>query len=361
MPDSFTIPAGASSTTITIQAWDDTDVEGTETAILTIQPSPNYNMGTPSSVSITILDNDTTPAVPMVTVTASDASASESAGDTGTFTVSRTSSSTSALTVNYTLAGIALNGTDYNLLPNSITIPAGASSAAVNVTPIDDMLVEGPETVILTLSADAAYAVGSPVSASLTIADNDSVPTLPTVTVMATDANASRVGPDQGVFTITRTGSTKSDLTVNYVLGGVAVNGLDYNALGTSVTIPEGSTSAALTIMPIPTNTLVNSETVVLTLSANAAYTVGSSNAATVTIAPNTLPISSIKATGNGITIAWSSLSGKIYRVAYMNSVSDASWTDLSGDISATSTTTSWTDRTASKSIQRYYAVYVTN
>ncbi|PYI80683.1 MAG: hypothetical protein DME26_21080, partial [Verrucomicrobia bacterium] len=83
MPDSFTIPAGASSTTITIQAWDDTDVEGTETAILTIQPSPNYNIGTPRSVSITILDNDTAAIVPTVMVTATDANASESAGDTG--------------------------------------------------------------------------------------------------------------------------------------------------------------------------------------------------------------------------------------------------------------------------------------
>src|SRR5204862_3956404 len=107
------------------------------------------------------------------------------------------------------------NGGDYQQLPTSVTIPAGSSTATLTVTPIDDSTVEGNETVVLTLSANAAYTVGSPNSATITIADNDQPPPPTTVTVVATDANASESG-DTGMFTISRTGSTAAALTVNY-------------------------------------------------------------------------------------------------------------------------------------------------
>src|SRR5206468_2676992 len=76
-------------------------------------------------------------------------------------------------------------------------------------------------------------------------------PTLPTVTVTATDANASETGPDSGTFTITRTGDTTAPLTVNYSLSGTASNGTDYQQLGTSVTIAAGVSSATVTVTPI--------------------------------------------------------------------------------------------------------------
>ena len=75
MPDTWVIPAGASSVNITVMAVSDNLVEGTETATLTVQPSANYNVGTPNSVTLTILDSnggtppgDTTP--PAVSLTA---------------------------------------------------------------------------------------------------------------------------------------------------------------------------------------------------------------------------------------------------------------------------------------------------
>ena len=61
------------------------------------------------------------------------------------------------------------------------------------------------------------------------------------------------------------------------------------------------------------------------------------------------------------MTISWTSAPGKSYRVAYKNSLSDTTWTDLSGNLTATSTATTWTDGTANRNTQRYYAVYVVN
>ena len=54
-----------------------------------------------------------------------------------------------------------------------MVIPAGATSAPINITPIDDTTPEPSETVILTLSANAAYTLGTPTSGTITIADND--------------------------------------------------------------------------------------------------------------------------------------------------------------------------------------------
>ena len=75
--------------------------------------------------------------------------------------------------MNYTVGGTASGGTDYTTIPTSVVIPAGSTSATITVTPIDDTVSEGNETVVVTLSSSASYTVGSPSAATVTIADND--------------------------------------------------------------------------------------------------------------------------------------------------------------------------------------------
>lgn len=85
----------------------------------------------------------------------------------------RTGSTNAPLTVNYAIGGAATNGVDYNTLSGSATIPAGSVSAQILITPIDDAILEGNETVVLTLSTNSAYNLGSPSSVTVAIADND--------------------------------------------------------------------------------------------------------------------------------------------------------------------------------------------
>ena len=59
--------------------------------------------------------------------------------------------------------------------------------------------------------------------------------------------------------------------------------------------------------------------------------------------------------------VSWPSDTGKIYRVACKHNLQEATWTDLSGSITATGTTSSWTDSTAAGASKRFYVVYVTN
>ncbi len=119
-----------------------------------------------------------TTALSTVSLMASSPTTSESGAPNGVFTVNRTGSTGSSLTVNYTVGGSATNGVDYQTLTGSVVIAAGQSSATITVTPIDDTAVEGNETVVVALSANASYTVGSPNSATVTIVDNDTGLTL---------------------------------------------------------------------------------------------------------------------------------------------------------------------------------------
>jgi hypothetical protein len=111
--------------------------------------------------------------VPSVTIVATDNTATEAGTTTGTFTVNRTGSTVGALTVYYSVSGTAGAGSDYNFLPGSVSIPDGSASATITVTPIDDTLVEADETVIVTLTVNAAYTVDAPDSATVTIISDD--------------------------------------------------------------------------------------------------------------------------------------------------------------------------------------------
>ncbi len=113
---------------------------------------------------------------PSVSISAPDASASE-APDAGTFRITRTGPTTLPLDVDYTIGGTAVAADYTPTLTGTATIPAGAASVDVTITPVDDSSVEGDETVILTLAANANYVIDSTPanqSATVTMVDNDS-------------------------------------------------------------------------------------------------------------------------------------------------------------------------------------------
>ena len=156
------------------------------------------------------------------------------------------------------------------------------NATTITVLPIDDTDFGLPRSVIITLVGGAEYVVGTPNTAVVTIADNDTL-----VSIVATDPGAAENGPDTGTLTVTRLGPTAGALTVFYAVSGAAINGTDYTTLPGSVTTGAGSTSATVTVTPIDDPLFEGPENVTLTLSANAAYTVGALGGATVTIADN--------------------------------------------------------------------------
>jgi|GEM_PF-4011198 len=115
-------------------------------------------------------------ALPVVSVVASDPTAAEgSPADSGRFTISRSGAATDRLLVSFGIGGTATEGVDYARL-SDVEFAPGVSSVFVFVDVIDDTVVEGSETVTLTLAPTFVYTVGSPSSATVTIADNDFAP-----------------------------------------------------------------------------------------------------------------------------------------------------------------------------------------
>ncbi len=198
--------------------------------------------------------------------------------DPAIFTVTRTGLTNLDLLVHYSLGGTAVNGRDYVQLPGAVTIPAGAVAAPVVIDPIDDFLVEGRETVVLTLDPIACaamvppppgcYTVGPSNRAIAYIEDNDTATNPPpvVVTIAATDPDAAEAGPDTGTFTVTRTGSTERPLRVYYYTGGTAKNGVDYQALSNYVVIPAGAATADIVVTPIDDLLVEGNETVLVQL-----------------------------------------------------------------------------------------------
>lgn len=173
---SVTIPSGSISGTITLTPIDDLDFEGTESINITLNSaSSSYTIpaGT-STANISLLDNDSPPAVTVVAGTAAAEPATS-----GTFTINLSAPAPAGgLTVTYTLSGSALLNTDYNdALGGSIVIPAGSNSGTITLSVIDDADVEGNETISITLNTvNNVFVIGSPNNATINLNDNDNPP-----------------------------------------------------------------------------------------------------------------------------------------------------------------------------------------
>lgn len=254
----------------------DAAVESNETIILTLS-NPVGAVIANSVFTYTITDDDAT----SVNIVATDPAAAELGGSgTGLFTLTRTGATTAALTVNFSVSGTATSGSDYANIANSVVIAAGASSATVRVTPVDDTLNETSETVILTLTP-GIYTIGAQSSATVTIDDNEEDTV---VTVAASDATAAEVG-NSGQFTVTRAGNLTNSLTVNLAVSGTASAGSDYTTLPTTVVIPAAAASVTIPVTPLSDSLIEGNETVVLTAIAGTGYSRGNPGSATVSIA----------------------------------------------------------------------------
>lgn len=281
-----TIPAGQDAATISITPLDDAAIESNETIIVTLIDDTAYDLGATVLGTVVLTSDDV--ARPRVTMATTDANAAEANRDAGVFTVMRSGSTSSSLTVRYTVTGTATNGLDFNTLTGSVEIPTGQASTTITVTPIDDAAVEPNETIIVTLTPNAAYDPGTPTEGTVTLTSNDTAP-LPEVMIQATDNRAAEQGRDAAVFTVKRRGGNVTQaLTVRYSISGTATNGSDYGSLSGSIMIPANQQMATITLVPVDDTAVESSETVILTLNTSSAYAiVATSRSATATIVDN--------------------------------------------------------------------------
>lgn len=113
----------------------------------------------------------------------------------------------------------------------------------------------------------------------------------PIVNVTARGAAAYEGGPTTRFFYIRRSGDTSQPLSVFYTVGGKATQGVDYNAIGTGVTIKAGTWLRRVEVTAIDDDLGESNESVTLTLTTAATYSIDSSAiAATIRIISNDEP-----------------------------------------------------------------------
>jgi len=178
--------------------------------------------------------------IPIVSIASTDPTASETGQAPGVFTVSRMGGTVGSLTVNYTTAGTATSESDFTALSGSVTIPNGAASAPVTITPVDDFLLEFSESVVLTLSTNASYTINAASNtAMVTILDNDVLGlVLSTNALVVTEGGSNSVTvrlsaqPTNTVIVTTAFTSGDTDLSVN-AGASLTFNSNDWNVAQT--------------------------------------------------------------------------------------------------------------------------------
>lgn len=111
--------------------------------------------------------------LPEMVAIAATADANEG-GPEGSFSVTRTGKTDSAVTVTYSITGTATNGVDYAAIEKEVTIPAGSNIAKIHIVAAKDAERENAETVIITLlSSSGGYKIAEPRTATVTIHDPD--------------------------------------------------------------------------------------------------------------------------------------------------------------------------------------------
>ena len=228
------------------------------------------NNGTQTGTTFDPASNRTNYAVTGAPLPPSFAIANASAVTEGgnlTFTVTKTGTTASSYSVNYTTStgsGTATPGTDYTATSGTLTFPAGSTtSLPITVPTLPDSVVESPETVLVTLSSPTGGATITTSQGSGTINDVSPPPSFAI-------SNATAVSEGSPLtFTVTKTGTTASNYAVNYTTGGgTATSGTDYTATSGTLTFAAGGTSSQPITVPTLTDSVVESpETVLVTLS----------------------------------------------------------------------------------------------
>ncbi len=281
-PATVTFPPGMEEVTLTLATEDDAtaEVDGAVTVQVVPGDTRYEARGTPARVMVR--DNDTVSS--SIVLTLDPERVTEQGGQqtvrvTATLNAGARSENT---VVQVAVAGNTATAVDDFGAVNSfnLTIPAEAASAEADfsLTPVDDALVEGDET--LTVSGTAALPV---TAATLTISDDDTASTGIELTLDPTS-----VTEDGGAQTVTVTatlnaGARDANTVVQVaVAGNTATVVDDFGAVGSfQVTIPAGATSAEADFSLTPANDQIAEGAETLTVSGTAALPV---TAATLTI-----------------------------------------------------------------------------
>ncbi|WP_421359044.1 putative Ig domain-containing protein [Agrobacterium rosae] len=241
---SVVVPANATTASFPITPVADSTVEADETVVISVASGSGYGIGSPSSATATIINDD----VPTASIAVAPSSVAEDGAANLIYTVSLNQAAQSAVSIAFNVGGSASSGTDYAAVSSPLVIAAGQNSGTITINPTADSTVEPDETVVISLAAGSGYSVGSPNSATGTILNDDQ----PSLSINDVSLNEGDAGTSNATFTVSLSqpagaGGVSFDIAT---ADGTATGGVDYVASSlTGQTIPAGSSSATFTVL----------------------------------------------------------------------------------------------------------------
>ena len=127
---------------------DDDNITSTVTVAVSSTNDAKYDNITNQTVTVTTVDDDTTP---LVTLTADNSSMSETGG-TIILTVSMSTAATADTTIALYPSGTATLDADFTISNTTLTIPAGSTSDNITLTALTDQVDEDSEAIIIDIS-----------------------------------------------------------------------------------------------------------------------------------------------------------------------------------------------------------------
>jgi len=169
---SITISAGSTTGNITLTGNNDLLDEENETIIVDITGVTNGAESGTQQVTATITDDD---AAPNLSFTAASQAIAENTGN-ATVTIQLSAASAKAVSIPFSVSGTASgSGTDYTLTPASpLIFDAGTTSRTISIAVNNDTLIEGDETIVITIGTPENATIGTIGTHTVTITDNDS-------------------------------------------------------------------------------------------------------------------------------------------------------------------------------------------
>lgn len=188
--------------------------------------------------------------------------ASEADRTVVTATVTASSPVVGNQSVSLGVTGTNITAGDYTLSGTTITIPNGATTGSATFTVTDDAVYEGSETAALTISSPTGgITLGTVTSQNVTIADNESVPTLSLQAASAPESAGTMS------FTVLQSGASELASAFHYAtIDGTAIAGADYTTASGTGTINAGAASTTVTVAITQDNITEADETFDLTI-----------------------------------------------------------------------------------------------
>lgn len=276
------LPAGTSGGSIFISnIVDDVIYEETETVVITLLNPVNASLGTKSTFTHQIENND------LVNVSFANAvlSGLESVAN-AQLEVKLSSASNTSVFVDYTISGTATGGgVDFVLAAGTLGFPVGSIIQNILIGEItNDRIDESDETVIVTLNNPRNAVLHEKTVCTYTIIDDDGAP------VIAFDSNSSEGDESVGSVEIqvSLTNPSYLPVSVGYSVSGTAVQGDDYVLANGTLSIAAGQDKGKIIIGGIKDDAFDEEhKTVIITLSDPANANLGANKIFTYKILDN--------------------------------------------------------------------------